>query len=154
VDKGRSLWRKLAFRAELAENTKLAKNPVQSVKSVANKKPPRPAELNQSNAQGGKSKNLVACPSPVGRSADPAPIELSSRLFGAGPINYEPRTTDNKQRLPAAQNQSKAWVSAHQKRPIQKFFYLLPHKHLQIYTIRKIHEFSIKCATPSPSAFK
>jgi len=46
----------------------------------------------------------------VGRSADPAPIELSSRLFGAGPINYEQRTTNNKQRLPAGKNQPNAQV--------------------------------------------
>jgi hypothetical protein len=76
---------------------------------------------NQSNAQGGKTKNLVACPFPVGRSADPAPIELSSRLFGAGPINYEPRTTDNKQRLPAVKNQSNA-QGGKSKNPFFKIF--------------------------------
>jgi len=75
----------------------------------------------QSKTQLPTSKNLVACPFPVGRSADPAPIELSSRLFGAGPINYEQRTTDNKQRLPAVKNQSNA-QGGKSKNPFFKIF--------------------------------
>jgi len=34
-----------------------------------------------------------------------------------------------------------------QKSFFSKFFYLFPHKHLQIYTIRKTHDFSTKCAS-------
>jgi len=80
------------------------------------------ATKNQSKTQLPTSKNLVACPFPVGRSADPASIELSSRLFGAGPINYEPRTTDNKQRLPAVKNQSNAQGGKSKNPFFQNFF--------------------------------
>ncbi len=37
------------------------------------------------------------------------------------------------------------------KQKIQIFFYLFPHKHLQIQPLPKIHEFSIKCASRSNS---